>query len=219
MTVSYDGMHPGPFGLGTRGLLGDFLTRRAFFSFHYADIMRVNNVRNAWKLDEGRAALIDASLWESKKTESSENLKATIRSGMNGTSVVCVLVGTETWARRWVRYEIARSDVDEKGLLAVHVNGINHHQRKQPDPLGANPLDHVGVFDPGDGNVFLMETDGVVWRSYLDYVQPVKWPKYLPRMPRTYVPLSAGAREYDWRSNGKDLIGSWVDSAATQVGR
>ncbi len=24
--------------------------RRVFFSFHYDDIMRVNNVRNAWKI-------------------------------------------------------------------------------------------------------------------------------------------------------------------------
>ena len=27
------------------------IKRKVFFSFHYDDIMRVNNVRNAWKID------------------------------------------------------------------------------------------------------------------------------------------------------------------------
>jgi hypothetical protein len=27
------------------------IKRRAYFAFHYEDIMRVNNVRNAWKID------------------------------------------------------------------------------------------------------------------------------------------------------------------------
>jgi hypothetical protein len=31
--------------------------RKAFFSFHYDDIMRVNVVRNAWKIDHPDALL------------------------------------------------------------------------------------------------------------------------------------------------------------------
>lgn len=32
--------------------------RKAFFSFHYGDIMRVNVVRNAWKIDHPDNALM-----------------------------------------------------------------------------------------------------------------------------------------------------------------
>src|SRR5262245_59508082 len=109
-------------------LLNQPTKRRAFFSFHYDDIMRVNNVRNAWKIDHTDSPLnrnfYDSSHWESKKLTSPDQIKNLIREGVEYTSAVCVLVGSETWKRRWVKYEIARSVIDERGLLAVHINGL-----------------------------------------------------------------------------------------------
>src|SRR5581483_8286809 len=59
--------------------------RRAFFSFHHDDIMRVNNVRQAWKIDHPDSAdnrsFKDSSLWEARKLESSDAIKALIREG------------------------------------------------------------------------------------------------------------------------------------------
>ena len=56
--------------------------RKVFFSFHYDDIMRVNNVRNAWKIDHPDNALMrsfyDSSLWESRKTEGDKSVKRLI---------------------------------------------------------------------------------------------------------------------------------------------
>jgi hypothetical protein len=105
--------------------------RKAFFSFHYDDIMRVNVVRNAWKIDHPDNALMrsfqDSSLWESRKLEGDDAVKRLIREGVEYTSAVCVLIGTETWLRRWVKYEIARAVIDGRGLLAVHLNSIRHH--------------------------------------------------------------------------------------------
>jgi len=50
--------------------------RKAFFSFHYDDIMRVNVVRNVWKIAHPDNALMrsfyDSSLWESRKLEGDE---------------------------------------------------------------------------------------------------------------------------------------------------
>ena len=44
--------------------------RKAFFSFDYDDVMRVNIVRQAWKIDHPDNALMrsfyDSSLWESQ---------------------------------------------------------------------------------------------------------------------------------------------------------
>jgi hypothetical protein len=58
---------------------------------------------------------------------------------------VCVLIGTDTWQRRWVKYEIARAIIDGRGLLAVHINNIRHHQTRTMHPLGINPLAVMGV--------------------------------------------------------------------------
>jgi hypothetical protein len=70
--------------------------RKAFFSFHYDDIMRVNNVRNAWKINHPDSPLnrsfYDSSLWESKQLTDPEQIKRLIREGVQYTSAVCVLI-------------------------------------------------------------------------------------------------------------------------------
>ena len=102
------------------GTLGNVLAtappttkRRAYFAFHFDDIMRVNNVRNAWKIDHPDHAIYrsfqDSSLWERRQLEGDDAIKQLIREGVQYTSAVCVLAGTDTWNRRWVRYEIARA--------------------------------------------------------------------------------------------------------------
>jgi hypothetical protein len=135
------------------------IKRKGFFSFHYADIMRVNNVRQSWKVNcpgrDDKRQFFDRSLWESVQRKNPEGLKNLIRTGMAHASVVCVLVGSETWCRPWVRYEIARSVIDKKGLLAVHINSLRHHQRVVPDGHGDNPLDYMAVGCPKQGVYFL----------------------------------------------------------------
>lgn len=132
---------------GYSSVFGSVKKRKAFFSFHYDDIMRVNNVRNAWKITHPDSptmrSFYDSSLWESRKLEGPEAVKRLIREGVEYTSAVCVLIGTSTWDRRWVRYEIARAIIDGRGLLGVHINGLAHHQRRVPDTLGPNPLAYM----------------------------------------------------------------------------
>ena len=83
--------------------LGTITKRKAYFAFHYDDIMRVNNVRQAWKIDHPDGPLIrsfyDSSLWESKKAEGPKAVKNLIRTVDKYTSAVCVLIGSETWTR------------------------------------------------------------------------------------------------------------------------
>src|SRR5262245_26831303 len=120
------------------------IRRKAYFAFDYVDIMRVNNVRNAWKITHPDSAqnrtFYDSSLWEAKQVTDPEQLKNLIRNGVSYTSAVCVLVGTRTWSRRWVLYEIARAIVDGRGLLAVDINGLIHHELQTAHTLGWNPL-------------------------------------------------------------------------------
>lgn len=204
--------------------------RKAFFSFHYADIMRVNNVRKSWEFIEHDSSaslgFYDKSLWESSKRTSEGSLKNLIREGVQGASVVCVLVGAETALRRWVRYEIARAIIDGRGILAVHLNGIPHHQDRIPHPRGANPLMSMGIGKEQPNPLlppkyYLYEFKTTGWARYADYMQPVSLPAYLPDpQPNWITWLSAGSDEYDYATQeGHQNIGAWIDRAARKVGR
>ena len=100
--------------------------------------MRVNNVRNTWKIKHPDSttnrSFYDSSLWEARKLTNPDSIKQLIRLGVLGTSAVCVLAGSMTWNRRWIKYEIARAIIDGRGLLTVHLNSINHHRTKGPRP-------------------------------------------------------------------------------------
>lgn len=213
--------------------------RKAFFSFHYDDIMRVNVVRNAWKIDRPDNALMrsfqDSSLWESRKLEGDDAVKRLIREGVEYTSAVCVLIGTDTWLRRWVGYEIARAIVDGRGLLGVHLNSIRHHHTKTPHTRGYNPLDFmaVGKVQPGvlsTPRYYLFEKQAVpnsvggyswAWNRYSDYTSSVSLPRWLADPVAGYVtPLSQNATVYDYiADDGHRNIGSWIDKAAQGAGR
>lgn len=216
------------------------IKRKGFFSFHYADIMRVNNVRQSWKIDcpgrEDKRQFFDRSLWESVQRKNPEGLKNLIRGGMAHASVVCVLVGTETWVRPWVRYEIARSVVDKKGLLAVHLNSLRHHQRQAPDVHGDNPLDYMAVGCPKQAGVYfvyervlrqVVEAGQLTWQwrweKYSKYTFAVPLPKYMQGNPPKVgfvVPLSEVTAIYDYvAEEGHKNIGSWIDTAALRAGR
>ncbi|MHC4044383.1 TIR domain-containing protein [Bradyrhizobium xenonodulans] len=87
----------------SRMTYGQSKKRNVFFSFHYADVMQVNNVRKSGEFkqtssDTGRSieGFNDYSLWESRRLNGDDALKRLIREGVQNTSVVCVLVGSKT---------------------------------------------------------------------------------------------------------------------------
>jgi hypothetical protein len=235
LTSLLNGLQPSSLG----AVAGTFCTtlptkRHAFFSFQFDDVMRVNNVRQAWKIKQPDAASIrsfyDSSLWENRQLEADESVKDIIGAGVRNTSAVCVLVGQDTWERRWVRYEIARAVIDKRGLLAVHLNNLNHHERRTPDLFGPNPLDYMAVVKTqknalSSPQYYLYEWtlhDGRYgWFRYEDYSNAVMLPPYL-REPALgeVVPLSRGTRLYDFvQQGGHRNIGAWIDQAVLDVGR
>jgi antiphage defense system Thoeris ThsB-like protein len=211
------------------------LKRKVYFAFDFDDLMRTNNVRQAWKIHHPGSALnrsfYDRSIWESRNIENDEALKGLMRGAIKYSSAVCVLVGTDTWRSRWVKYEISRAVVDERGLLAVHINGLNHIERRAPDPLGYNPLEVMGIFRSASDRYYLYEKNVVVdptngqlgweWRKYEDYTDPVPLPPYLPPVGVNLVmPLTWATRAYDYVAElGHKNIGAWIDSAAVAAGR
>ena len=210
--------------------------RKVYFAFRFRDIMRVNNVRNACCIDHPNSAqtrsFYDRSIWGGSSPKTDEGLKDLMRRGVEFSSAVCVLVGSDTWDGRWVKYEIARSVVDKKALLAVHINGLNHVDTQAPSLRGYNPLHCLGIFHSPNGAYYLYEkvpdvvdpqtgTLGWRWVPYEDFKNPVPLPRYIPFVQHGYImPLSAYVREYDFVAEvGHKNIGAWIDQAALVVGR
>jgi hypothetical protein len=123
------------------------MARRVFFSFHYQrDIFRVNVVRNCWCTHPNResAGYWDSSLWEKSKLQGAAALQNLITEGLRNTSVTVVLIGHQTWDRRWVLYEIEQSYYRGNGLLGISIHNIAN-QSKLPDMPGFNPFDYTMV--------------------------------------------------------------------------
>src|SRR5438105_4690502 len=150
--------------------------RRVFFSFHYEDVItfRANVVRKHDVTKEvGEAGFFDTSLWEATKLQGKPALKRLINSGLEQTSVTCVLIGTETWKRPWVRYEILKSYERGNALLGIHINSIND-RNKQTFPQGLNPFDYLGFYiDEYGKRPSYQELNGTNWNHYEDLVPAV----------------------------------------------
>jgi len=103
----------------------------------------VNIVRNHDVVKEvGESGYWDHSLWERTKQRGDAALKALIEGGLNGTSVVVVLIGHETANRRWVQYELGRGFDLGKGMLGVRIHRLKNFEG-YPDLPGHNPLDDI----------------------------------------------------------------------------
>lgn len=84
------------------------MAKRVFFSLHYQDVkeFRANVPRKSWltKKDREDAGSFDASLWETSKKVGSLAIKRLINKGLKNTTVTAVLIGSQTYARHWVRF-------------------------------------------------------------------------------------------------------------------
>jgi len=226
------------FNPSSLGAFAPPIKRKAFFSFYFDDVMRVNVVRNTWKITHPDSltmrSFYDSSLWEKKKADGDDAVKRLIREGVCNTSAVCVLAGADTWSRRWVRYEIARALIDKRGLLTVHINRIRHHKMLSAHPRGVNPLAFMGVCKVQPNLLYLpryylceklsVSTPGGPewqWHLYQDHTDPVELPRWLHDCgPGEVSILSGSAGEYDYSANnGHQNIGKWIDAAAKAAGR
>lgn len=146
------------------------MAKRVYFAFHYQDVVnfRANVVRNHWltKPDRDAAGFFDASLWEEAKKKGDVAIKRLINAGLEGTSTTCILIGSQTHARPWVRYEILKSFKRGNAILAVHINSITAKDQRTK-PLGPNPLLHVGVtFSDSGLTATLHEKINGKWYEY-----------------------------------------------------
>jgi Thoeris protein ThsB, TIR-like domain len=119
--------------------------RRVFFSFHYADIMNANIVRNSGQFKPtAETGFYDASLWEEAKTKGSDAIKRLINKGLDNTSVTCFLIGEKTSSRTWCKYELEKSIAEKKGILGILLPNQTKHGPKWISKYGSvHKWDHA----------------------------------------------------------------------------
>lgn len=123
--------------------------RKVFFSFHYADIWKVNQVKNSWLTHPSMrvAGFFDRSLREVAKTHRESEIRKLIDRRLAETEVTVVLIGSGTYARKWVRYEIEQSALRGNGLLAIHIHNLKGpkkgDRRRREHRKGRNPLSRI----------------------------------------------------------------------------
>lgn len=191
------------------------MAKRVFFSFHYQDIIdfRANVVRNHWRLKPNResAGYFDASIWEKAKKEGDFALKRLINGAVKNTSNTCVLIGTETFKRKWVSYEIMQSLKSGNHIFAVHVNGIKGKDGKTK-PNGNNPLYYLGYSFSSDGTkVNLYDFINGEWIKYPD-IESYSVSKVDESYRNKIYRLSSKYPGYDWNSDdGYNKFATWVE--------
>jgi len=189
------------------------MAKRVFFSFHYQDVIdfRANVVRNHKTTKHESAGYFDASIWEDAKRTSDLALKRLINDELQNTTVTCVLVGTHTFERRWVDYEIMRSLWKGNKIIAVHINGIKGRDGRTKEK-GNNPLSYLGYSYSDDGKkVKLYKYKHGSWTDYTDLdgwtINQVD-EKYRGKSYK----LSDTCQIYDWiNNNGYNNFASWIE--------
>lgn len=190
------------------------MAKRVFFSFHYQDVIdfRANVVRNHWltKPDRQVAGFFDSSIWESAKKTSELALKRLINKGLENTSNTCVLVGSDTYNRRWVSYEIMKSMAVGNHIFCVHINTIKGKDGKTK-AKGNNPLYYLGVSFSEDGKkINLHDYINNKWIKYPD-LEGWNVKEVDKNQRNTIFRLSQIYEIYDWVDDvGYNNFSKWV---------
>lgn len=197
------------------------MARKTFFSFHYKpDVQRAQVVRKSqFFKNHGEAGFYDSSAFEKTKNEDPAALKRFLRKEIQGTSVICVLIGAETASRRWVRFEIMQAVCDARGLVGIRIHSIADFDGKTVT-AGDNPFDLIGVYRKDDA-VQLIERKTVndPWTYTSDFGKQAleTWP-YTPKLPPTgSTALSQFFPVYTWTNMSHEKIEGWIEAAATQA--
>ncbi len=193
------------------------MAKRVFFSFHYDDVkdFRANVVRQHWVTKPNReaAGFFDASIWESNKKSGSVALKRLINGGLENTSTTCVLIGSGTYLRPWVRYELLKSLKKGNNIVGIHINSIKC--KKGLTKLnGPNPLEYLAVSFSDSGKLATLWQYGIFgWNEYKEIDGSSTYSVNIePKFRGKSFKLSELFDTYDWQYNdGYNNFSTWVD--------
>jgi hypothetical protein len=134
--------------------------KKIFFSFHYNDIegIKGNTVRSHINKTE-ILGFCDRSLWNMEGKMSFDNIKKKIDKALETSDTTIVLIGSHTFSRFWVRYEIVKSLRQGNKLLGIHINPITDIK------AGPNPFEYLRYRKLED-NIVLEEFSKYEWQEY-----------------------------------------------------
>jgi hypothetical protein len=189
------------------------MAKRVYFAFHYQDVIdfRANVVRNHNIVGGAqKAGYFDHSIWEEAKRDSPLALKRLINNELSGSTVTAVLIGSGTWERPWVRYEIFKSVEKGNRLIGVHINQINGRDGFAKG-LGRNPFDYLGlrIDDLGRrATPLVYQNNG--WCTYTE-LSPFNLIQQTPALRGRSITLSEMYPVFDWVSdNGYHNFSNWI---------
>ncbi|SRR5579871_522511 len=189
------------------------MAKRVYFAFHYQDVIdfRANVVRNHNFAEGVKAAgYYDFSIWEESKKTSPAALKKLIDAELENTSVTVVLIGSNTWARRWVRYELFESLKRSNKVFGIHINSIKGRDR-QVKASGHDPFNSLAIEFDAQGTV----ARPVEWKDNSWHYSTDSEPYALASQPHPLrgqsKRLSHWCRTYDWvADNGYKNFETWI---------
>lgn len=115
------------------------MARKTFFSFQYKkDNWRASIVRNSW-VTQDSAGFFDSADWEEVKKKDDKSIEKWIDNQLSGTSVTVVLIGENTYGRKWINYEITSSWAKGNGLLGIYVHNVKD-KNGNTSTKGLNPF-------------------------------------------------------------------------------
>jgi hypothetical protein len=160
-------------------------------------------------------------LEEKAKTEGDAVVKRLINGRMEGCSVLCVLIGSETWMRRWCRYEIFKAVERGMGVLGVRINRLSNMD-KGPSYAGNSPFDWLALIpsDRDQAKLLPHVWTGSRWVRFTeaDPIPASAHPKLVAGQPVKLSNLFPS--ENDWvGDDGYSNLGEWVHTAAMSAGR
>lgn len=134
-----------------------------FYSFHYSnDVFRVQQIRNMGIVDGDPP--VNENEWERIKARGDAAVERWIDENMKYKRCVIVLIGSQTAAREWVKYEIRKAWVEKRGLFGIYIHNLKD-PRTGTSTKGANPFDvwqidgrsmasYVPCYDPNYLNAY-----------------------------------------------------------------
>ena len=189
------------------------MAKRVYFGFDYEDVsdFRANVVRkHNFTGGVEKAGYLDASIWEEAKKKDPTALKRLINAELENTSTTAILIGSGTWERRWVRYEIMKSIERGNRVIGVHINGIRGKDGLTKS-LGPNPFDYLALRISDDGTrAPPLEYKNGNWIEFNDLGSFLIKERPVSERGKA-LKLSHWLKTYDWAANdGFNSFTTWI---------
>jgi Thoeris protein ThsB, TIR-like domain len=187
-----------------------------FFCFDYQDALdlRAAIINTRWLSDSQRSSegFFDQSEWAQAVSDGDDAVKELLDSSLIKTTVTLVLIGTDTYSKRWVRYVICKSLSMGKRVIGININKIQLANIEIKE-YGMNPFDFLAIKYHQDGKaVDIIEKNKGNWEICKD-IKGFTLPKPTSKekFGKAYK-LSKFLVTRNWiEDDGFDNLASWIN--------